>query len=55
MMKKYNPQLFAKFENQIFSSLGDLPHGKAAVKFNGNRIIHPVRMEDLEGKIIWKP
>lgn len=54
MMKKYNPKLFAKFENQIFSSLGDLSPGKAAVKFNGDRIIYPVRMEDVDGNVLWR-
>ena len=44
--KIVDPSLFKKFEDEALSSAGIL-------KYNGTEKIFPVRIEDLQGNIIW--
>ena len=44
--KIVDPSLFKKFENEVLNSVDTL-------KYNGTEKIFPVRIEDLQGNIIW--
>ena len=41
-----DPEMFKRFEQEI------LPKA-TAVKFNGEQVIYPLRIEDLEGNVVW--
>lgn len=45
-LAKENPEMFKKFEQEI------LPKA-AAIKYNGKEKIIPLRIEDLEGNVVW--
>jgi hypothetical protein len=46
-IKKINPNLFNKFEDEVMD--------KASVlKYNGERKIFPARIEDVKGNILWQ-
>lgn len=47
VLKKYAPEIFDRFEKE---NLTKVP----AIKYNGTKKIWPVRVEDLQGNIIWK-
>jgi hypothetical protein len=39
-------EMFKRFEQEI------LPKA-SAVKYNGEKVIYPLRIEDLEGNVVW--
>ena len=43
-----NPELFRQFEEQVLSQLDT-----EAIKYNGKEKIIPLRIEDLQGKVLW--
>jgi hypothetical protein len=45
-LSKINPEMFKKFEEEILSTA-------SAVKYNGEKPIYPLRIEDLEGNVVW--
>ena len=45
-LAKENPEMFKKFEQEI------LPKADA-IKYNGKEKIIPLRIEDLEGNVVW--
>jgi hypothetical protein len=42
-----NPEMFKKFEEEI------LPNA-SAIKYNGEKTIYPLRIEDLESNVVWR-
>lgn len=46
-LSELNPDMYRKFEEQILSKV-------TALKYNGKEKIFPVRIEDIEGKVLWK-
>ena len=45
-LAEVDPNMFKKFEEEFLSQA-------SAVKYNGEKIIYPLRIEDLEGNVIW--
>jgi len=45
-LAKENPEMFKKFEQEILSKA-------YAIKYNGKEKIIPLRIEDIEGNVIW--
>ena len=43
------PEMFIKFEKQFLSGVSK----QKAVKYNGQKKIYPLRIEDLDGNIVW--
>jgi len=46
-LAQLDPNLFKEFEQQFLSQA-------SAVKYNGEKTIYPLRIEDLEGNVVWK-
>lgn len=46
-MVEQNPHLFRKFEESVLENVDVL-------KYNGEKLIIPLRIEDLEGNILWQ-
>jgi hypothetical protein len=46
-MVEQNPNLFRQFEESVLENVDVL-------KYNGEKVIIPLRIEDLEGNILWK-
>ena len=45
-LNQLNPEMFKKFEEQFLSKAN-------AIKYNGKEKIIPLRIEDIEGNVIW--
>ena len=45
-LAKENPEMFKKFEQEI------LPKA-SAIKYNGKEKLIPLKIEDLEGNVVW--
>jgi len=45
-LAEINPEMFKQFEEQILSKA-------SAIKYNGEKTIYPLRIEDLEGNVVW--
>ena len=45
-LSNVNPEMFKKFEEEFLSTA-------SAVKYNGEKTIYPLRIEDLEGNVVW--
>jgi hypothetical protein len=45
-LAQLDPNLFKEFEQQFLSQA-------SAIKYNGEKVIYPLRIEDLEGNVVW--
>jgi hypothetical protein len=45
-LQQTKPELFSKFENEYLNR-------SSALKYNGEELIYPVRIEDVQGNILW--
>ena len=45
-LSRLNADMFKKFEEEFLSQA-------SAVKYNGEKVIYPLRIEDLEGNVVW--
>jgi len=45
-ISQLSPEMFKKFEEQFLKKAN-------AIKYNGDKVIYPLRIEDLEGNIVW--
>jgi hypothetical protein len=45
-LNELNPEMFKQFEEKFLSKA-------SAVKYNGEKTIYPLRIEDLEGNVVW--
>ena len=45
-LNELNPEMFKRFEEQFLSKAN-------AIKYNGTETIIPLRIEDIEGNVVW--
>lgn len=45
-MKNDKPELFRQFEEEVLQNV-------TVLKYNGEEVIYPIRVEDLDGNVIW--
>jgi len=45
-LAEIDPGMFQQFEKQFLSQA-------SAIKYNGEKVIYPLRIEDLEGNVVW--